>query len=163
MLAQLGTTRRHFGHQFGRERAKHLPSEDQDQIQTASASLDGWSAYGRAYKLWAARRYRSAEPRWGGPRGSVHAVVQCDPGSGRPYLYLGDHAWSLEGFDEKQGLAEIDKLNRNITREEHVYAHQWRRGDLLIIDNRSLLHRRATAPAIGGWRILRRTLVWRDE
>ena len=151
-------------HHVERSRAlRHPPLQAQDSRKQHSPSRDGWSDRGRAFKLWAARRYRSTAPCSGGPCGSLHAVVQSDPGSGRPYVYLGDHAWSLEGFDEKQGMAEIDELNRNITRGEHVYTHQWRQGDLLIINNRSLLHRRVPTPAARGWRTLRRALVWRDE
>lgn len=110
---------------------------------------------------WLAWRYDVAIPQRADPHGSLHSVVQFDQLSGSPYVYLGDHAWALKGFDKTDGLAEIDELNRRITDHDYVYEHCWRFRDLLIFDNRTLLHRRKSVPDLTGSRILRKTLVWR--
>ena len=97
------------------------------------------------------------------PPGAAHPVVQIDPASGRRFVHLGDHAWSLAGHDDACGRALVDALNRRIVRADNVYRHQWRRGDLLLYDNRSVLHRRCIDGAEGTRRLLRRCGVWLDD
>jgi alpha-ketoglutarate-dependent 2,4-dichlorophenoxyacetate dioxygenase len=96
------------------------------------------------------------------PPGARHPVIGVDPSTRRHYVCLGEHAWKLDGMSVSESLSEIDRLSEEIT-ADHV-AHPWRPGDLLIFDNRRLLHRRqpdagagATTPVT---RELRRTLAW---
>jgi alpha-ketoglutarate-dependent taurine dioxygenase len=94
------------------------------------------------------------------PPGAPHRVVQVDPTSGRRFVHLGDHAWTLTGVDEHVGIALVDDLNRRIVTGENRQRHHWARGDLVLFDNRSVLHRRepATDPSVR--RVLRRCVVW---
>ncbi len=70
-----------------------------------------------------------------------HPVVRTNPVNGRPALYLGAHASHIVGLAEDEGRALIDELMAHATRPEHVYSHQWRRHDLVMWDNRAVLHR----------------------
>jgi len=70
-----------------------------------------------------------------------HPVVRTHPVTGRKSLYLGMHTSHIEGMPEAEGKALLDSLLEQATRPEFIYTHQWREGDLVMWDNRSLLHR----------------------
>ena len=53
----------------------------------------------------------------------------------------------------------IDRLTAYMTRDEFVYAHKWQRGDLLVWDNRCLLHRATPYDTTRELRIMHRTVV----
>ena len=85
--------------------------------------------------------------------GAVHPVVGAR--DGREYVYLGAHAWRLDDEVGADSLDRIDRWMDEITRSPVI--HRWSAGDLLVFDNRSLLHRREPGPI--GPRLLRRTLA----
>ena len=58
-----------------------------------------------------------------------------------PALYLGAHARSIEGMDEAESRALIDRLMALATQPAFTYAHKWRPHDLVVWDNRAVLHR----------------------
>ena len=58
-----------------------------------------------------------------------------------PALYLGAHARSIEGMDEAASRALIDRLMTHATQPAFTYAHKWRPHDLVVWDNRAVLHR----------------------
>ncbi|MEM8842095.1 MAG: TauD/TfdA family dioxygenase [Pseudomonadota bacterium] len=76
-------------------------------------------------------------------------LVRPHPVTGRPALYLcqsrqmdyvdGPIA-ELEPGPGGAGAALVEELLRHITQPAFVYAHHWRPGDLVIADNRCLLH-----------------------
>lgn len=70
----------------------------------------------------------------------AHPLVRINPYSGRKGLFLGEHASHLEG-QEEAGRAPIDALEVHATQAQFVYRHAWQKGDVLMWDNGSLLHR----------------------
>ena len=66
-------------------------------------------------------------------------------------LYLGAHARRIEGWDEAESRALIDRLVGFATQARFVYSHRWAPGDVLVWDNRAVMHR-ATPFASGGER-----------
>jgi taurine dioxygenase len=77
-----------------------------------------------------------------GERSEVdHPLVRTHPETGRKSLYIGNHAFGIVGLDEAEGAALLAALLAHATRREFIYAHRWRVGDLLMWDNRCLLHR----------------------
>jgi taurine dioxygenase len=70
----------------------------------------------------------------------AHPLVRINPFSGCKGLFMGEHASHLEG-QEDAGRKPIDDLEAYATQEQFVYRHAWRRGDVLMWDNGSLLHR----------------------
>jgi alpha-ketoglutarate-dependent taurine dioxygenase len=70
-----------------------------------------------------------------------HPLVRTHPETGAKALYLGNHASHILGWPLADGRALLDQLLAHATQPQFVYAHRWRVGDLVIWDNRCLLHR----------------------
>ena len=62
-------------------------------------------------------------------------------GAHGPALYLGAHARMVEGMEEAEGRALIDELMAFATQPRFVYSHRWAPHDLVLWDNRAVLHR----------------------
>jgi alpha-ketoglutarate-dependent 2,4-dichlorophenoxyacetate dioxygenase len=71
----------------------------------------------------------------------VRQAVVLDGGPHGFALYLGAHARSVEGMEEAEGRALIERLMGHATQPRFVYAHRWRPRDLVLWDNRAVLHR----------------------
>jgi alpha-ketoglutarate-dependent taurine dioxygenase len=75
------------------------------------------------------------------PPPGVHPLVRTHPENGRKALYLNPvRIESIVGLDDKDALALIDELMRHATQKKYEYRHQWRYGDWVIWDNRSVMH-----------------------
>jgi alpha-ketoglutarate-dependent taurine dioxygenase len=61
--------------------------------------------------------------------------------NGRRSLVLGATTDHVEGMDADEGRAYLDDLLERSTVPERVYRHEWAVGDLVIWDNRGVLHR----------------------
>lgn len=88
-----------------------------------------------------------------------HPVVRRHPCIDREGLYLCD--WSntrLELSDETEAKCLQEELLTHMVRDEFVEAHRWRPGDLVLWDNRTLIH---TATEYD--RACHRRLVWRTS
>jgi taurine dioxygenase len=70
-----------------------------------------------------------------------HPLVRTHPETGRKGLFLGGHASHLDGVPFGEGRATVVRLEEFATEPRFVYRHKWRRGDLLMWDNRCLIHR----------------------
>jgi alpha-ketoglutarate-dependent taurine dioxygenase len=61
---------------------------------------------------------------------------------------------------EAEALSLLDQLLAHATQPQHEYRHQWRTGDLVMWDNRCLLHRAVANFETGRERrVLHRTVV----
>lgn len=88
-------------------------------------------------------------------------LVRTHPGSGRKSLYIASHASEIVGMPVPEGRMMLLDLMDIATRPEFVHAHKWRKGDLVVWDNRCTLHRaRPFDPAEP--RDMRRTTVAGD-
>ena len=67
--------------------------------------------------------------------------IRTHPDSGAKTLYVGHHVSHIEGLPAKQAGALVRALNAHAGRRDFIYAHKWQPGDLVIWDNRTLLHR----------------------
>jgi alpha-ketoglutarate-dependent taurine dioxygenase len=61
--------------------------------------------------------------------------------SGRKSLVLGATADHVVGMSDADGRALLDDLLARATTPERVYHHEWQVGDVVIWDNRGVLHR----------------------
>jgi alpha-ketoglutarate-dependent taurine dioxygenase len=61
--------------------------------------------------------------------------------NGRKSLVIGATASHVAGGDEAEGTALLQELLEHATAPERVYRHTWEVGDLVIWDNRGVLHR----------------------
>ena len=69
------------------------------------------------------------------------SLVKIHPVTGRPSLYIGRHAYGLEGMSDAESEALLDSLVEIACQAPRVYAHAWKVGDLVVWDNRCVLHR----------------------
>jgi len=89
-----------------------------------------------------------------------HPLVRTHPDSGVKALYLGNHASHIEGLPLAEGQALLMQLRDHATRADFVYTHRWQAGDLVLWDNRCLLHRALPHEGMGMHRrVLHRTVV----
>ena len=54
---------------------------------------------------------------------------------------MGMHASHLDGQPIEESRARIVELEEHATQDRFTYRHNWRQGDVLMWDNRCLLHR----------------------
>jgi len=72
---------------------------------------------------------------------NAHPLARVHPETGRTSLFLGMHASHIEGMPFEAGRAKILELEAHATKPEFTFRHTWRLGDMLMWDNRCLLHR----------------------
>lgn len=70
----------------------------------------------------------------------THPLVRTIPETGRKALFMGEHAVYFEGQPEEVGRARIEALTAHAVQERFIYRHKWTLGDLVMWDNRCLLH-----------------------
>ena len=68
-------------------------------------------------------------------------VVRTHPGSQRKTLFIGAHATRIVDWPVPEGRLLLAELLEHATQRQFVYRHTWRPGDLVIWDNRAVLHR----------------------
>jgi taurine dioxygenase len=89
-----------------------------------------------------------------------HPLVRTHPETGAKVLYLGNHASHIAGLPEAEGRALLVALREHATQASFVYTHRWQTGDLVLWDNRCLLHRALPHEGMGlHRRVLHRTVV----
>ena len=88
-----------------------------------------------------------------------HPIVRTHPETGRKCLYLGDHAEHIVGMPYDQGRALIDELNALAIHPDLTYEHHWKPGELMVWDNRCLLHRATAYDPATQRRVVRRCTV----
>jgi alpha-ketoglutarate-dependent taurine dioxygenase len=92
--------------------------------------------------------------------GAEHPLVRTHPETGRKSLYIGNHATHVVGLPEAAGAALLAELLDHSTQRRFVHTHRWRPGDLVMWDNRCLLHRVVLSEALRRYpRILHRSVV----
>ena len=74
-------------------------------------------------------------------------MVWKNPANGRGAIYLASHAYAVEGMEAAAGKKLIDELMELATAPGTSYLHPWRRGDVVMWDNRATMHRGRPWPA----------------
>ncbi len=77
---------------------------------------------------------RSAPP-------ASHPIVRPHVETGEPCLFIGMYASHVEGLPVSEGRTILARLQEQSTQPPFVYTHSWRPGDVVIWDNRCLMHR----------------------
>jgi alpha-ketoglutarate-dependent 2,4-dichlorophenoxyacetate dioxygenase len=91
-----------------------------------------------------------------------HPLVRANPVNGRKSLFLGAHASHIDGLPLDEGRRLLGEILEHVTRSEFRYRHQWRAHDLVIWDNRCVLHRATPYDSVRYQRLLQRTTVSGD-
>ncbi len=71
----------------------------------------------------------------------AHPLVRTHPETGEKNLFVGMYCSHIVGMDSAASRALLDQLLAHATQQRFVYTHRWSPGDLVIWDNRCLLHR----------------------
>jgi alpha-ketoglutarate-dependent taurine dioxygenase len=91
----------------------------------------------------------------------LRPLVKIHPVTGRPALFIGRHAHAIPGLDPAESEKLLADLVDFACRPPRTYAHRWQPGDVVIWDNRCVLHR-ARPYDYGEPRVLRHTRVAGD-
>lgn len=90
----------------------------------------------------------------------THPLVRTHAETGRKSLYVGMYCSRVVGMEESEGRQLLDELVAHATQPQFVYRHVWHSHDLIVWDNRCLLHRAIPNYNITGERrILKRVNV----
>lgn len=85
---------------------------------------------------------REKWPHWS------HPVLARDQRDGRAYLYANElMTEEIEGLDPAVSREALRRVFEHVRASPDMYEHTWRKGDLLIWDNRRAQHARTDFPA----------------
>lgn len=127
------------------------------------AGLVGAHSISHSRKVADPEYFRDLDPEKAGPM-ARHRVAQVHEPSERMSLYVGNHMHHIEGMDRAESDELVRRLNDHVTQPQYVTSVGWESpGDLVIWDNRAVLHRATGGPFEGKFkRDMRRTTVHDD-
>ncbi len=136
---------------------EHLSDEEKERLESVRV----------VHTIEASQRLHNPDPSpeevetWRRRPSKTHPLVWHHR-SGRRSLVLGATTAGVVGMEPDEGRALLDDLLARSTTEERIYRHEWSVGDMVIWDNRGVLHRAcpydATSP-----RDMHRTTLAGDE
>jgi alpha-ketoglutarate-dependent taurine dioxygenase len=104
--------------------AYHSLRYSQGKLGFGAEQNDGYSGYGLDVK----------EP-------PLRPLVKVHPETGRKALTIGRHAYGIPGLSEQQSETLLDELCTFACQPPRTYHHRWTAGDVVVWDNRCLMHR----------------------
>ncbi|HSI02387.1 MAG TPA: TauD/TfdA family dioxygenase [Reyranella sp.] len=75
-----------------------------------------------------------------GDRDVLRPLVKTHPDTGRKSLLIGRHAHDIPGLSAEESQQLLQELIDFACQPPRLYHHDWRAGDVVIWDNRCLLH-----------------------
>ncbi len=94
----------------------------------------------------------------------VWPLVRTHPATGRKTLYVSPRfTIGIEGMSEAEADETLDFLFAHQIRPEFVYRHRWEDRDLVMWDNRSVIHRATGGYSYPDTRTMHRTVVAGDR
>ena len=94
------------------------------------------------------------------PEPVLQPLVRTHPENGTKALYFHPvKAENIVGMDAEESQALLKDLLERSVRPEFIYSHKWRKGDMLIWDNRAAMHRASFDYDPSEYRLLYRVLV----
>jgi alpha-ketoglutarate-dependent 2,4-dichlorophenoxyacetate dioxygenase len=135
---------------------ERLPEATRTRLAEAVAHHDYAHSRGKIAPHLASERERDALPpvRW--------PVRWRNPVNGHDALYIASHACAIEGMPENEALALLDELIAFATASGSTYLHRWAPGDVIVWDNRAVLHRGRPWPDDKARRVVRTTISATD-
>ena len=131
-----------------------LPAAIAERARRAEVKHD--AAHDSIGKLRQGHRH-AVDPR--AAPGAVHPMVRRHPENGSEALFLGRRQDAyVDGLPLADSEALLNDVWRYVALPDAVWTQQWRPGDLVIWDNRSVMHRRAAFDP-NSRRLMRRTQV----
>lgn len=112
--------------------------------QTIKERIAGLSAYHSLYYSQAKIGHQAAVGAGYGfhdENPPLRPLVKVHPVTGRPALYIGRHAYGIPGLSPEESEKLLGDLVTFACQPPRTYRHDWQVGDLVIWDNRCVLHR----------------------
>ena len=106
--------------------------------------LEGLSAYHSLYYSQARAGYTHTTDNLYGlhDKGApLRPVIKTHPDTGRRSIYTGRHAYAIPGMSEEESEALLTSLLADACQPPRTYRHSWQVGDLIVWDNRCVMHR----------------------
>ena len=114
-----------------------LPDATRQRVERLQA-VHAYYSRNAAYKV----RKLDAESLAALPSPAVHPLVAIHPENSKRYLYVNQsRIESIVGMDDADAVDLIRQLLAHATQTKYEYRHVWREGDMVIWDNRSVLHK----------------------
>jgi alpha-ketoglutarate-dependent 2,4-dichlorophenoxyacetate dioxygenase len=85
-----------------------------------------------------------------------------NPVNGRSALYIASHAYAIEGMEQAAAQKLLAELMDAATAPGLSYVHSWRKGDVVMWDNRATMHRGRPWPAHEARLMVRTTISATD-
>jgi taurine dioxygenase len=90
----------------------------------------------------------------------LQPLVRTHPDNGTKALYFHPvKTENIDGMGAAESQALLKDLLKQALRPEFIYQHKWRKGDVLLWDNRAALHRASFDYDPNEYRLLYRVLV----
>lgn len=112
-----------------------LPQAMQDRLRDKTA----WHSLIYSRGLLGFTDYTDDERRRFAP--VPQRLVRRHPGSGRLSLFLSSHIGRIDGMPQPEAMLLVRELTEFATQRQFVYAHPWKKWDLVMWDNRCTMHR----------------------
>lgn len=94
------------------------------------------------------------------PPDSIHPLIRVNPDNGRAGIYLSPVRMDeILGMPNDEAFALIDGLMTHVSQAKFEYRHAWQPGDMVIWDNRSVLHKANADYDVNQRRFLYRILI----
>ena len=71
----------------------------------------------------------------------LRPLVKMHPVTGRKALYIGRHAYGISSLDPDDSEKLLNDLVTSACQPPRTYMHDWQPGDIVVWDNRCVLHR----------------------
>jgi alpha-ketoglutarate-dependent 2,4-dichlorophenoxyacetate dioxygenase len=114
---------------------ERLPEATRMRLAEAVAIHDYAHSRGKIAPHLASERERDALP-------PAHWPLRWrNPANGRDALYIASHAGAIEGMPKEEALTLLGELIAFATAPGCTYLHKWAPGDVIMWDNRAVLHR----------------------
>jgi taurine dioxygenase len=94
----------------------------------------------------------------------IHPLVRTHPDRGTKAIWFHTgKTENIEGMNPAETQEFLAKLLKDSVKPEFAYTHNWSLGDMLIVDNRSALHKAGSDYDMSQHRMLYRTMVCGDR
>jgi alpha-ketoglutarate-dependent 2,4-dichlorophenoxyacetate dioxygenase len=114
---------------------ERLPDARRSQLADAYARHNYAHSRGKIAPHLASEREKQSLPP------ACWRVRWRNPANGRDALYIASHTYAIDGMPETDAQALITELIDFATGPGYTFSHAWRPGDVIIWDNRAVLHR----------------------
>ncbi len=91
---------------------------------------------------------------------AAHPIARQNPDNGRIGLFLSpNRVTGIEGMADTEAFQLLEQLFEHATQPKYLYRHKWRKGDMVLWDDRAVLHQATTDYDMEEYRYLYRVLL----